>query len=69
MEKVTTFFCYLFSACMAWLSGLSPQDIAFLLGAVVGVGTFIVNWYYRRKTYRLLQSMGIDRGINDAINR
>ncbi|MGY2799259.1 cell division protein FtsW (lipid II flippase) [Ewingella americana] len=69
MEKVTTFICYCIAVFMAWLGGLSPQDIAFLVGAVMGVATFFVNWYYRRKTYRLLQSMGFDRGVNDAINR
>jgi len=69
MEKVTTFICYCIAVFMAWLGGLSPQDIAFLVGAAMGVATFFVNWYYRRKTYRLLQSMGFDRGVNDAINR
>ncbi|MCI1680045.1 MAG: phage holin family protein [Ewingella americana] len=69
MEKVTTFICYCIAVFMAWLGGLSPQDIAFLVGAVMGVATFFVNWYYRRKTYRLLQGMGFDRGVNDAINR
>ncbi|CAH0230412.1 hypothetical protein SRABI106_02168 [Rahnella aquatilis] len=48
---------------------MSPQDIAFLVGAGVGVATFLVNWYYRRKTYRLLKKMGIRGDINAAINR
>jgi hypothetical protein len=69
MERITTFFCYLIAVFLAWLGGLSPQDIAFLVGAVMGVGTFVVNWYYRRKTYRLLERMGLSRGINDVINR
>jgi uncharacterized membrane protein AbrB (regulator of aidB expression) len=69
MERISTFLCYCIAVFLAWLGGLSPQDIAFLVGAVMGVCTFFVNWYYRRKTFRLLKNMGIDRGINDAINR
>jgi len=69
MERITSFICYSVAAFLAWLGAMSPQDIAFLVGAGVGVATFLVNWYYRRKTYRLLKAMGVRGDINAAINR
>ena len=69
MERITSFICYCVAAFLAWLGVMSPQDIAFLVGAAVGVATFLVNWYYRRKTYRLLKAMGVRGDINAAINR
>lgn len=52
MEKITSFITYAMALFLAWLGKLSPQDIAFLVGAAVGIGTFLVNWYYRRKACR-----------------
>jgi cell division protein FtsW (lipid II flippase) len=69
MERITSLICYCIAVFLAWLGGMSYQDIAFLVGAAVGVATFLVNWYYRRKTYRLLKAMGISGEINAAINR
>ncbi|WP_459177421.1 HP1 family phage holin [Ewingella americana] len=69
MQRITSFFSYLFAVFLTWFAGLTSQDVAFLVGAVVGVATFMVNWYYRRKTYRLLKEMGVRGEINAAINR
>ncbi len=69
MQRITSFFSYLTAVFLAWFAGLTSQDIAFLVGAIVGVATFLVNWYYRRKTYRLLKEMGVRGEINAAINR
>ncbi|OAT60936.1 NucE family extracellular secretory protein [Obesumbacterium proteus ATCC 12841] len=52
-----------------FLGALTPQDIAFLIGAAVGVGTFLVNWYYRRKSYRLLERVTLDKRTFDELNR
>lgn len=57
MEKLTSTLAYFVAACLAWLGSHSAQDIAILVGAAVGVGTFAVNWYYRRKSYQLLKSL------------
>ncbi|MNF19474.1 hypothetical protein D3C80_2243050 [compost metagenome] len=54
---------------LAWIGKYSPQDIAFMVGAAVGVGTFIVNWYYRRKSYQLLNKLGVSRRAFDELNR
>ncbi|MBH1913805.1 hypothetical protein I5U18_24820, partial [Serratia ureilytica] len=48
MEKITSWVAYTIAAFLAWIGRYSPQDIAFMVGAAVGVGTFLVNWYYRR---------------------
>ncbi|WP_268593971.1 HP1 family phage holin, partial [Escherichia coli] len=52
-----------------WIGKYSPQDIAFMVGAAVGVGTFLVNWYYRRKSYQLLNKLGVSRRVYDELNR
>ncbi|MDW5501383.1 phage holin [Pseudomonas lundensis] len=57
MEKLTSALAYIAAACLAWMGQHSTQDIAILVGAAVGVGTFAVNWYYRRKSYQLLKSL------------
>ena len=31
------------------LMGLTVQEVALWLGILTGVGTFIVNWYYKAK--------------------
>ena len=73
MEKITSFITYAMALCLAWLGRLSPQDIAFLVGAAVGIGTFLVNWYYRRKSLQILKAIERNaasrRKIYDECNR
>lgn len=69
MEKITSAIAYAAAVVLAFLGALTPQDIAFLVGAVVAVGTFIVNWYYRRKSYLLLKQLGIHREVFNELNR
>lgn len=72
MEKITSFITYSAALFLAWLGGLSPQDIAFLVGAAVGIGTFLVNWYYRRKSLQILKTIERDaasRKLYDELNR
>lgn len=69
MERITSFFAYAMAVFLAWVGKYSPQDIAFMVGAAVGVGTFLVNWYYRRKTYQLLNKLGVSRRVSDELNR
>ena len=60
MEKITSFITY-------------AMDIAFLVGAAVGIGTFLVNWYYRRKSLQILKAIERNaasrRKIYDECNR
>ncbi|ATA19297.1 MAG: HP1 family phage holin [Gibbsiella quercinecans] len=72
MEKMTSLITYAMALFLAWLGKLSPQDIAFLVGSAVGIGTFLVNWYYRRKNYQLLKEIqrnAAARRIYDELNR
>jgi hypothetical protein len=73
MEKITSFITYAMALFLAWLGKLSPQDIAFLVGAAVGIGTFLVNWYYRRKSLQILKAIEHNatsrRNIYDECNR
>jgi len=69
MERITSAFAYCVAVFLAWLGRMSPQDVAFLVGAAVGVGTFLVNWYYRRKSYQLLARNGLRREVYDELNR
>lgn len=69
MEKITSFFAYAVAALLAWVGKYSAQDIALIFGAAVGVGTFAINWYYRRKSYLLLKRAGVQREVIDVLNR
>lgn len=73
MEKITSFITYAMALFLLWLGRLSPQDIAFLVGAAVGIGTFLVNWYYRRKSLQILKAIERNaasrRKIYDECNR
>ncbi|BBG71234.1 HP1 family phage holin [Serratia marcescens] len=69
MERITSFLAYVVAMFLAWIGKYSPQDIAFMVGAAVGVGTFLVNWYYRRKSYQLLNKLGVSRRVYDELNR
>ncbi|MGL5388990.1 MAG: HP1 family phage holin [Serratia sp. (in: enterobacteria)] len=72
MERLTSFITYSAALFLAWLGKLSPQDVAFLIGVAVGIGTFLVNWYYRRKSLQILKSIKRDaaaRRIFDELNR
>ncbi len=69
MERTSSTLAYLAAACLAGIGALTPQDIAVLIGAAVAVGTFFVNWYYRRKSYRLLERAALGRTGFDELDR
>jgi len=67
-ERVASTCAYLIATFMAWLGGLSLEDIAFLVGSGVGIGTFLVNWYYRRKSYLLLARSGLSKETYERLD-
>lgn len=69
MEKISSMFAYGLAALLTFIGALTPQDFAFLVGAAVAVGTFFVNWYYRRKSYKLLERNGLSQRVFDELNR
>nr|DAI72885.1 MAG TPA: holin [Caudoviricetes sp.] len=68
-ERISTFLTYCIAVVMGWLGKWDLQDVATLLGMVLGVGMFLVSWHYRRKTFQLLASGRISRGEYESANR
>ena len=69
MERISAFITYAVAVVMGWLGKWDLQDVATILGMVLGVGMFMVSWYYRRKTYLLFERGRISRGDYESANR
>lgn len=69
MERISAFITYSIAVVMGWLGKWDLQDVATLLGMVLGVGMFLVSWYYRRKTYQLFAMGRISRSDYESANR
>lgn len=41
------------ASLIAAVLGLTINDIALVVGIVTSIGTFIVNWVYKRRNYKL----------------
>ncbi|WP_034911961.1 HP1 family phage holin [Erwinia sp. 9145] len=68
-ERISAFIAYSMAVVMGWLGQWDLQEVATLLGMVLGVGMFLVSWYYRRKTFQLLVSGKISRSEYESANR
>lgn len=68
-ERISAFITYAVAVVMGWLGRWDLQDVATLLGMALGVGMFLVSWYYRRKTYLLFKRGRISRGDYESANR
>ncbi|MGF6474758.1 hypothetical protein ABIE06_001571 [Pantoea dispersa] len=69
MERISAFITYAVAVVMGWLGKWDLQDVATILGMVLGVGMFLVSWYYRRKTYLLFERGRISRGDYESASR
>lgn len=69
MERISAFITYAIAVVMGWLGKWDLQDVATILGMVLGVGMFLVSWYYRRKTYLLFERGRISRGDYESASR
>ena len=49
MEKHSSLYAYIASACTALFGGITLQDVAMWTGILSAAGTFAVNWYYRAR--------------------
>lgn len=52
-DKVTSTVSYTAGVSTATAGALTLNDWALICGIVVSLGTFVLNWYYRHKTYKL----------------
>ena len=69
MEKITTFIAYWLSVGLAYFGAMSPEKLALYVGSLCAIFTAAVNFWYRRKTFRYLTEMGIDKGVTRELNR
>ena len=63
VDKITTFLTYWLSVVLAYLRTQTPERLALYVGGSCAIFTALVNFWYQRKKYRYLVSMGIDKGV------
>ncbi len=51
MERVTTPLAYSTSGSLV-VFGFTLSDISLLIGIILGIATFLLNWYYKAKDDR-----------------
>ncbi|WP_034911888.1 hypothetical protein [Erwinia sp. 9145] len=68
MERISTFITYWLSAALAWFGTQAPEKYAFFIGGSCAIFTALVNFWYRRKTYRYLTTMANDKGLTRELN-
>lgn len=69
MEKITTFVTYWLSVLLAYFGTQTPEKLALYVGGGCAIFTALVNFWYRRQTFRYLRSMGLNEGVIRDINR
>ena len=55
MERHASNFAYTGSILTSVFGGMTLNDVALAVGICTGFGTFAVNWYYKRKEFKLLE--------------
>ncbi|MDM2736144.1 phage holin family protein [Citrobacter sp. Ct235] len=63
VDKITTFLTYWLSVVLAYFGTQTPERLALYFGGSCAIFTALVNFWYQRKKYRYLVSMGIDKGV------
>lgn len=54
IEKISTFITYWLAVLLAFFGAQTPQKLALLVGSLCAIFTALVNFWYRRKTWRYL---------------
>ena len=62
MEKHSSVWAYLTSLGTALFGGVTLQDVALWVGIITALGTFLVNWYYKRKEDKRLEADRASQG-------
>ncbi|KAA6046653.1 hypothetical protein F3I35_10250 [Pantoea sp. Bo_7] len=68
-ERISAFITWCIAVAMAWLGEMSLKDISTIVGLALGVLMTLISWYYKRKTYQLLESGRISRRDYESANR
>ncbi|SFN20128.1 Bacteriophage holin family HP1 [Izhakiella capsodis] len=61
MDKYSSQISYWVASILAAAGAMTLQDWAVLVGIFVAIGTFGVNWYYKRKLVNKLTAAGYDK--------
>ncbi|EKY3119562.1 HP1 family phage holin [Franconibacter helveticus 513] len=69
IERVAAAIAYAIATFLAWLGDWSIQDVGTVFGMGIGAGALFISWYYRRKTYQLLEAGKISREDYERVNR
>ncbi|MFN1127487.1 primosomal protein [Lelliottia nimipressuralis] len=68
MEKITTFIAYWLAVGLAYFGAMSPEKMALYVGSGCAIFTALTNLWFKRKTYRYLTSLGLDKGAIRELN-
>lgn len=55
-DPKTTVLAYTASGSAVLFGGLTVNEWVAIVGGVCAIATFVVNWYYKRKHYKLAES-------------
>ena len=60
-ERVTTAASYTAGATSTLFGMVSLSEVAIIIGIVLSIGTFLINWLYKHKTYELHKNKTADK--------
>lgn len=49
-------------------TNINWADVASVVGIIIGVATFLINWYYKKKDFEL-RKLELEDKLNDKKNR
>ena len=69
IDKYSAQLSYWVASMVTAAGALTLQDWAVLVGILVAIGTFFVNWYYKRKLVSKLTAVGYNKARAKAAYR
>jgi len=61
MERHSSFMSYVTGGGLFSWGTITLNDVAMVVGICTGLGTFLVNWYYKRKEDKRQERLGAPR--------
>lgn len=62
MEKHSSAVSYITGGSLFSWGTLTLNDVAMIVGICTGLGTFLVNWYYKRKEDKRMEADRVRQG-------
>ena len=62
MEKHSSSVSYITGGSLFSWGTITLNDVAMIVGICTGLGTFLVNWYYKRKEDKRLEADHVRQG-------